>query len=137
MANPLMNRYKLFTISKNGEKHIKDTLIAKSKATEPESLFDSDAQIDPNFGNFDLVGHGVHVGDTITYTPTDTDVVVAENNMVICDGELMSLAQFTAKHMPRNKRSISGVCQGPKYFSFNGISLYKLKESFLGGQKNK
>ena len=46
-------------------------------------------------------------------------------------GELYTLAEFTAKHMPRNKRSVSGLCQGPKYFSFNGISLYKLKESFL------
>ena len=33
--------------------------------------------------------------------------------------------------LPRNKRSVSGLFHGPKYFSFNGISLYKLKESFL------
>ncbi len=67
------------------------------------------------------------------YTPTGTELIVAEDNMVECDGLLMSIAEFTAKYMPRNKRSISGVCQGPRYFSYNGVSLYKMKESFLGG----
>ena len=62
---------------------------------------------------------------------TGTELTVAEDNKVECNGELYTLAEFTAKHMPRNKRSVSGLCQGPKYFSFNGISLYKLKESFL------
>lgn len=47
----------------------------------------------------------------------------------------MTLAQFTAKYMPRNSRSISGLCQGPKYFTYKGVSLYKLKDSFLGSSK--
>lgn len=55
--------------------------------------------------------------------------------MVEYADEQYTLAQFTARFMPRNKRSISGVCQGPKHFSFKGVSLYKMKESFLGGQK--
>lgn len=98
-----------------------------------ETLFDTDEQIDPEFANFDLAEHGVKVGDTIVYTPTNMELIVAEDNMVEYAGEKYTLAQFTAKYMPRNKRSVSGVCQGPRYFSFNGISLYKLKESFLGG----
>ena len=53
------------------------------------------------------------------------------------EGEKYTLAQFTAKYLPRNKRSVSGVCQGPRHFSYNGVSLYKLKESFLGGKKTK
>ena len=51
------------------------------------------------------------------------------------NGEIYTLPVFTAKYMPRNKRSVSGVCQGPKYFTKGGVSLYKLKESFLGGKK--
>ena len=50
-------------------------------------------------------------------------------------GFLTQTSQFTAKYLPRNKRSVSGVCQGPRYFSYNGVSLYKLRESFLGGNK--
>lgn len=100
-----------------------------------DPLFDTDELINLDFANFDLVEHGVSVGDKIVYTPTETEVIVREDNKVEVDGELYTLAEFTAKHMPRNKRSVSGLCQGPKYFSFNGITLYKLKESFLGGKK--
>jgi hypothetical protein len=71
----------------------------------------------------------------IVYTPTGTELIVAEDNKVICDDEAYTLPEFTAKFMPRNKRSVSGVCQGPRYFTFNGTSLYKMKESFLGGKK--
>ena len=101
-----------------------------------DTLFNSEDLLDPQFGEFDLIEHGVNVGDRITYTPADIDLIVAEDNMVEYDGELYTLSQFTAKYMPRNKRSVSGVCQGPKYFTYKGISLYKLKESFLGGKKS-
>ena len=97
-----------------------------------DALFDPDSLIDPEFANFDLLEHGVKVGDTIIYTPTSTKLVVTEGNKVSVDGETLTLAEFTAKFMPRNKRSVSGVCQGPKYFTYKGTSLYKMKESFLG-----
>jgi hypothetical protein len=125
--------YDLFHISEIGRAHIKRVLAAKFNATDTTALFDTDSQIDPNFGFFSLEECGVSVGDVIVYTPTGTELIVAEDNMVECDGLLMSIAEFTAKYMPRNKRSISGVCQGPRYFSYNGVSLYKMKESFLGG----
>ena len=102
---------------------------------EADALFNSDDLLDPNFGEFNLAEHGVKVGDTIIYTPAGLELTVAEGNMVEYGGEKYTLAQFTAKYMPRNKRSVSGVCQGPRYFSYNGISLYKLKESFLGGKQ--
>jgi hypothetical protein len=41
---------------------------------------------------------------------------------------------ITEKCTSRNKFSFSGFYQGHKYFSFNGVTLYKLKESFLGSQ---
>lgn len=70
--------------------------------------------------------------------PTDIDIHendILQQDPVQLSREKYTLAQFTAKYMPRNKRSISGFCQGPKYFTYNGVSLYKLKESFLGGNK--
>lgn len=104
------------------------------KPMDAEVLFDSDDLLDPEFGEFDILACGVKIGDKIVYN-NEIEVTVCENNMVEYEGEQYSLAQFTAKFMPRNKRSISGVCQGPKYFSFKGVSLYKLRESFLGGSK--
>lgn len=104
---------------------------------EGEALFAGEDLIDPEFGNFDLLEYGVKVGDVIVYTPTEMELTVAGNNEVEYGGEKYTLAQFTAKYLPRNKRSVSGVCQGPRHFSYNGVSLYKLKESFLGGKKTK
>lgn len=123
--------YKKYGLSKLDIEYI-ETMI---KPMENEALFESDDLLDPDFGNFILGDYGVDVGDKIIYTPANLEVVVAEDNMVEYGGEKYTLAQFTAKYMPRNKRSISGVCQGPKYFTYNGVSLYKLKETFLGGQK--
>jgi len=99
-----------------------------------DTIFETDSLIDPEFANFDLAEYGMKPGDRIVYTPTNTEVVVAEGNKVSVDGESYTLAEFTAKYMPRNKRSVSGVCQGPKYFSFNGMTLYKYKETFLCGK---
>lgn len=75
----------------------------------------------------------LHVGNSVNpvfHIITNMELTVAEGNRVIYDGAEYSLAQFTAKYMPRNKRSVSGVCQGPKYFTFRGTSLYKYKEMF-------
>ncbi len=120
--------------------HLTQTEIAYIESMirpmDSDALFESGDFINPEFGEFNLLEHGVHVGDTIVYTPTGTELIVAEDNMVNCGGELYTLSQFTAEYMPRNKRSISGVCQGPKYFSYKGVTLYKMKESFLGGKKS-
>ena len=97
-----------------------------------DALFDADEYIDPKFANFDLAECGVRPGDRIVYTPTNTEVVVEEDNKVSVDGESFTLAEFTAKYMPRNSHSVSGVCQGPKYFTYKGTSLYNMKQSFLG-----
>ena len=125
--------YKKYRLPKEDIEYIESQI----KPLEADALFNVDEVLDPNFGEFNLLEHGVKVGDTIIYTPVGMELTVAEGNMVEYGGEKYTLAQFTSKYMPRNKRSVSGVCQGPRYFSYNGVSLYKLKESFLGGQKNK
>ena len=122
--------YKKYDLNKDEIAYIESMI----KPMGGDALFDTDEFINPEFATFDLLEHGVRVGDKIVYTPTGVEVTVAEDNQVECDGETYTLAEFTAKHMPRNKRSVSGLCQGPKYFSFNGVSLYQMKESFLGGK---
>ena len=124
--------YKKYGLTKDEIAYIESMIVPMDSS----ALFDSEDLIDPNWGEFNLLEHGVKVGDTIIYTPAGMELTVAEGNMVEYGGEKYTLAQFTAKYMPRNKRSVSGVCQGPRYFSYNGVSLYKLKESFLGGQES-
>lgn len=96
-----------------------------------DTLFDKDEFVNPKFGDFNLEECGVKPGDVITYTPTGAELTVAHENMVEFGEEELSLAEFTARNMPRNKRSTSGVCQGPKYFSYKGTSLNKMKEMFM------
>jgi len=123
--------YKKYNLNKDEIAYIESLF----QSVPQEALFDDGETINPDFGYFVLTDYGVKVGDQIVYTPTNTVAIVSEDNMLECDGMLYSIAQFTAKYMPHNKRSISGVCQGPKYFSYKGMTLYQLKESFLGGKK--
>lgn len=108
---------------------------SRIKPMTSEELFDSTELLNPELGNFNLSEYGAEVGDKIIYTPLDMEVSVLEDNKVSYGDEKYTLPEFTAKFMPRNKRSVSGVCQGPKYFTKGGVTLYKLKESFLGGKK--
>lgn len=124
----LYKRYRL-------DKEEIDFIESRIRPMEGEALFSGDDLIDPSFANFDLAECGVNPGDRIVYTPTGAELTVLNDNMVEYNGETYTLATFTAKYMPRNKRSVSGVCQGPKYFTKGGTSLYKMKESFLGGKK--
>ena len=118
--------YKKYSLTKSDIEYIESMI----KPMGNDTLFEGEDLIDPNLGEFNLLECGVKVGDTIIYTPTGIEAVVAENNMVDVSGELYTLAQFTAKYMPRNKRSVSGVCQGPKYFNYKGTSLYEYKKMF-------
>ena len=123
--------YKKYNLSKEDISYIESMI----KPMAEETLFDADETLDPEFANFSLSEYGVKPGDVLTYTPADIEVSVLEDNKVSYGGEEYTLSEFTAKNMPRNKRSISGVCQGPKYFTKGGVSLYKLKESFLVDKK--
>ncbi len=122
--------YRIYNFSKEEINYIESMI----KPMGDETLFEAEEFLNPELGDFNIEECGVKVGDTIVYN-NSIEVIVCENNQVELSGEKYTLAQFTAKYMPRNKRSISGFCQGPKYFTYNGVSLYKLKESFLGGNK--
>ena len=111
-----------------------DYIESMIKPMGDDALFDADDYVDPQFANFSLSECGVKPGDRIVYTPTGMALTVKADNEVEYEGETYTLAQFTAKYMPRNKRSVSGVCQGPKYFTKGGTSLYTMKDSFLGGK---
>lgn len=123
--------YIKYNLSKSEIQYIESMI----KPMPQDTLFGEDVVTYDRFGSFNLLEHGVSVGDHIVYTPTGQELTVLEDNKVEYGGEQMTIGEFTAKNMPENSISKSGVCKGPKYFSYKGVSLYKLKESFLGGQK--
>ena len=125
--------YLKYGLSSEEIRYIESTI----KPMAQDTLFGEDFISYDSYGSFSLSDHGVSVGDHIVYTPTGQELTVLEDNKVEYGGEQMSIGEFTAKNMPENSISKSGVCKGPKYFSYKGVSLYKLKESFLGGQKKK
>lgn len=125
--------YSKYRLSKDDIQYIESMI----KPMPQETLFSEDIVSYERFGSFKPLDFGVSVGDQIVYTPTGQELTVLEDNRVEYGGEQMTIGEFTAKNMPENSISKSGVCKGPKYFSYKGVSLYKLKESFLGGQKKK
>lgn len=125
--------YAKYHLSKDEIKYIESMI----KPFPQDNLFGEDVVTYDSFGSFSVLDYGVSVGDHIVYTPTGQELTVLEDNKVEYGGEQMSIGEFTSKNMPENSISKSGVCKGPKYFSYKGVSLYKLKESFLGGQKKK
>lgn len=104
---------------------------SRIKPMADDRLFEMEETIDQDYGAFNLEECGVKPGDRITYTPTGQELTVLEDNRLEYEGDAYSIADFTYKNMPQNSISKSGVCKGPKYFSYNGVSLYKLKDSFL------
>ena len=125
--------YAKYRLSKEEVKYIESMI----KPMPQDMLFGEDIVSYDNFDSFNIYDCGLAVGDHIIYTPTGQELTILEDNKVEYGGEQMSIGEFTAKNMPENSISKSGVCKGPKYFSYKGVSLYKLKESFLGGQKKK
>jgi len=71
---------------------------------------------------------GLKQGDVITFIPTGVKVVVAEDDKTITyNGENYTLTGFCLKYLPDNKRTNANRYQGPKFFSYKGKSLWKIR----------
>lgn len=70
---------------------------------------------------------GINVGDTVIFDALNLPVRVATDDKVEYEGRLYSLSAFTGTFLPLEKQIPSGAYQGPKYFSFNGKVLSKIR----------
>jgi hypothetical protein len=71
---------------------------------------------------------GLKQGDVITFIPTGVKVAVSgDDKTIIHNGESYTLTGFCIKYLPDNKRTPSNRYQGPKYFSYKGKSLVKIR----------
>lgn len=70
---------------------------------------------------------GILLGEKIVFTPEQIEVTVADDTHVEFCGELFTLSGFCRAFMPDGKRKPSNAYQGPKYFTYNGVTLVKLR----------
>lgn len=70
---------------------------------------------------------GIQPGEKIVFTPEQTEVTVADDTHVEFCGELFTLSGFCRTFMPDDKRKPSNAYQGPKYFTYDGVTLVRLR----------
>ena len=76
---------------------------------------------------FDFSMVGLTVGDIIIFDPSNLPVKVAGKNKVEYEGRLWSLSSFCGTYLPEDKQNQSGAYQGPKYFSYQGKTLWEIR----------
>ena len=87
----------------------------------------------------DEVVHGIpsadrilQEGDIVTFDALKLDVKVASDEKVEYEGRLYSLSAFTGNFLPEDMQTPSRAYQGPKYFSYNGKTLWELRLMYEG-----
>lgn len=70
---------------------------------------------------------GLDVGDEIIFDALKLPVKVAGKNKVEHEGRLWSLSAFCGTFLPEKMRNSSGAYQGPKYFSYQGKTLWEIR----------
>jgi len=68
---------------------------------------------------------GIKPNDKLVFIPTGLTVAVADDKTIEYKGKRYSLSGFTKEFIPH--RNASGAYQGPKYFSYKGKPLLKLR----------
>ena len=77
---------------------------------------------------------GIHVGETIVFSPTGVEVRVADDRKVEYEGRLYSLSAFTGTFLPPERQNASGAYAGPSFFTYNGETLSDLRNNKEEGQ---
>lgn len=74
---------------------------------------------------FDMIG--LSIGDKVCFDPLGIEVPVAGPNKIEYQGRLWTLSAFCGTYLPEKMQNISGAYQGPKYFSYGGKTLWKIR----------
>lgn len=70
---------------------------------------------------------GLKEGDTVVFDPLKIEVKVCGKNRVAYKGATYTLSGFCKAFLPDSMRTPSEAYQGPKYFSYQGVTLWKLR----------
>jgi hypothetical protein len=83
---------------------------------------------------FDFSMVGLVKGDRVVFDALNVEVNVEGGNTVSYNGRTYSLTGFCKAFLPSSMRNSSEAYQGPKYFSYEGKTLWKIR---LEREKNK
>lgn len=79
--------------------------------------------------NFRFSMAGIKIGETIVFNPTKVIVKVVSDDSIEYNGQNYRLSTFVRTFLPDNMRTPSDSYRGPDFFTYNGESLTKLRNS--------
>ncbi len=113
---------------------VEDAVVMKYEEGKPRQLYpvmekpkEVKGEKKPTRPPFDFSMIGLTVGDTVQFDPLKLKVKVAGKNKVEHEGRIWSLSAFCGTYLPENMQNTSGAYQGPKYFSYQGKTLWELR----------
>lgn len=112
---------------------IEDAVVMKYEDGKPHQLYPVDEvpkekkEKKVQRAPFDFSMVGLNIGDTVIFDALNLPVKVADKNKVEHEGRLWSLSAFCGTYLPENMQNHSGAYQGPKYFSYQGKTLWEIR----------
>ena len=116
-----------------------DAIVTKYENGKPRQMYPvlekakEEKEKKPQRPPFDFSMVGLNVGDKVIFDALNIEVKVAGRNKVEYEGRLWSLSAFCGTYLPENMHNASEAYQGPKYFSYQGKTLWEIrleKENF-------
>lgn len=81
-----------------------------------------------NRSSFKFSMVGLKKDETITFDPIGAQVIISDDDKTILyNGDRYTLSGFCKKHLPERMRTKSNAYQGPKYFSYQGKTLWEIR----------
>lgn len=111
-----------------------DAVVMKYEEGKPRQLYpimeqpkEVKGEKKPARPPFDFGMIGLTVGDTVQFDPLKLKVKVAGKNKVEHEGRIWSLSAFCGTFLPDDMQNTSGAYQGPRYFSYQGKTLWEIR----------
>lgn len=92
---------------------------------KPQAIVVKEKQ--PQRKPFEFAMVGLQDGDKIVFKELNLEVKVNGRNTIEYENRLWSLSAFTAAFLPEHLQNASGAYQGPKYFTYNGKTLWDIR----------
>ena len=110
-----------------------DAIVTKYENGKPRQMYpvlekaEEEKEKKPQRPPFDFSMVGLNVGDKVIFDALNLEVKVAGKNKVEYEGRLWSLSAFCGTYLPENMHNASEAYQGPKYFSYQGKTLWEIR----------
>ena len=110
-----------------------DAIVTKYENGKPRQMYPvlekskEEKEKKPQRPPFDFSMVGLNVGDKVIFDALNLEVKVAGKNKVEYEGRLWSLSAFCGTYLPENMHNASEAYQGPKYFSYQGKTLWEIR----------